>query len=181
MKFQLNRSSWMLIGAALAAVTLYGSLGYLPARRNIAKLEEQLARIREQSSVVASGSSANPVLERLEFANRFQKEFEQRIPTLGLIPQVMGSVDALARQAGATVTKLSPTGEVQRRCLRQSSADFTCTGTFDQLGELLAALDAHDRLIWVDGAKLRATGADAQILECELKLVFFADQSEISD
>jgi Tfp pilus assembly protein PilO len=171
-----------LIGALIGYMLYF----YLPGRREVRALREQLhsteATIHQSDMLVAQIPAVQTQLEETEAYNR---KWGERIARDGQIVGVFGSISRLAADVGTTPSRFAPDKIVDFRSLRQVPVDLACSGEFEQIREFIHRLEDLPQFVWIDQINMSSrTLADTKSgkdTKCEMKLVLFGSQRDISD
>ncbi len=182
MKTKARRGSWMVTVPLAAAAVIYVTLVFLPGRRAIGEARDQ---IQQKQAYIAQSASLpmalNTAQRQLQKTRAYTAAWKEHAPTAGELSALYGKVHALAKAAGATTTRFDPEPVIPLDTISKIPLTVGCTGTFDQVCEFLRSLETLPMTVWVDAIKIeKLTGSEGFVV-CELSLVVFADNPEISD
>ncbi|MEE8452857.1 MAG: type 4a pilus biogenesis protein PilO [Thermoguttaceae bacterium] len=181
-KPQLGRDGWVVALALIAIAVAYVSLVFLPGKRSIDELRNQIQLKRQY---VAEGSGLVTMLRlqrnELERAQAYEAAWQKRTPPVEKRSSVEGKIYALAEAAGVTTTRFDPEPIVRYETISQIPLSIGCKGTFAQIGAFLHSLESLSILNWVTSVDLENLDATEAFVTCEVSMVVFADNSSISD
>jgi len=176
------RGNWLVTLPLAALTALYMFCFAMPQQRATrllqADLEENLAYAARAPQVMAE---TNRVQQSLQEAKAFVEAWQSRTPKGAGSAIMLGDISRLAREAGTRTTRLEPATTADYEQLRALAMTLACTGTFEQIYALLAAIEAMPQSIWIDDLKLERRQQGEEGLQCELRLEVFSDKSKISD
>jgi Tfp pilus assembly protein PilO len=182
MKTSLRQTSW-IVALPLAGLTAAYVLGFfLPGRRAIDRLREELDAQRE---FVVSTTFVAPAIEatkeELKKTAAYNSAWLANAPTEADLSDLHGRIHALAKTAGATTTRFEPQPTVDYERLRRLPILVGCTGSFSQLGRFLETLENLPQTIWVENVEFSTSGQSEGAVKCEVELVVFTDNPDNSD
>lgn len=155
---------------------------FLPGRRANAKIEEELAEKQEYVAGAATVAATLRATEQeLERAQAFTAAWKQNAPAEGSRSLLFGKMHELAKAAGVAINRFEPKPVEQRAQLRGFPVVIGCTGKYAQVHEFLRALESHPATIWADTVVIKRPSETSEIVECEISLVIFANNPELSD
>jgi Tfp pilus assembly protein PilO len=179
---QPRYGSWTVTISLTAAGILYLLFSFLPTARAIKELRDE---IRSDEIYITQASSLTVALAQtqteLERTREYTTHWRQRLPTHGTFSAFLGRITKQADVAGAGTTRIEPQPEVELDTLRVVPVVFAAKGSFVEISRLLAGLEGLPERIWLEDVRLAATREAGQKMKCELRLVVFAGNSEISD
>ncbi len=174
-------SNWVILLATLAVVLAYVVLGYLPLRRSIAQLDEQLAQEQQFVEQSEKAAAALPGLEQeLQRAREYSGQWVQSAPTPGALPGLLGKVHQLARQAEVRLTKVDRLPAVPLGYIQRVPVGLRCVGPFERVFAFLAQQEGLPETVWIEQMKLRASADQPGTVEAEINLGVFANKSGFS-
>jgi Tfp pilus assembly protein PilO len=161
---------------------MYLLVSFFPTARAIKSLREE---IRSDESYIAQATSLTIALAQdqseLERTREYTTNSRQRLPAHGRISAFLGRITKQADVAGAGTTRIEPQPEVELETLRVVPVVFAANGSFVEISRLLAGLEGLPERIWIEDLRLEGAREIGQKMKCELRLVVFAGNSEISD
>ena len=107
--------------------------------------------------------------------------WEKAAPKKRDIPRLYGKIDALAKDAQLAISRFDPQPFVVHEKLQEIPITMTCSGTFAQIHEFLRAIEGMPMAIWVESMRLEKTAQTAKHVQCELTLVVFSNNLQITD
>lgn len=182
MKKEIHRTSWYVTVPVAAAAVLYVVLFFLPGRRAIAELEQQVETKQNyiaQSQTLAAALVASQM--ELEKTKAHNQRWLQAAPAPGQLSTLYGKIYLLAKNAGVTTTRFDPEPVVLLDALRKIPVAIGCTGTFSQVSEFLRALESQPEEIWIESLRIQAREGDEESVECEISAVIFSGNPDISN
>jgi Tfp pilus assembly protein PilO len=177
-----QQSSWS-VTLPLAAIALaYVSLVWLPGRRAIREVQDQVETKRQFVAKAADLPQALALSQReLDKAEAVVARWEKAAPRKRSIPALYGKINALAKDAGLAVARFDPQPFVVHEKVREIPIVVNCSGRFGQVFEFLRTVETLSATVWVESIKLEKTDKDAKDVRCELNLVVFSDNPRSSD
>jgi len=177
-----DRRGWIIVLALIAIAVAYVGLIFLPGKRSIDGLRDQIELKRQ---FVAQGSGLTSMLqfqrEELQRAEACEAAWRKRSPPVEARSSMEGKVHALAEAAGVITTRFDPEPIVRHESISQIPVSIGCNGTFAQVGAFLHSLESLPPSIWVISANIENLDATKGLVSCEVSVVVFADNSIISD
>jgi len=173
----------LLLMVGLAAVSIaYVYLVFLPTRRTIVKLREELnqkeAYLAQEPALKASLESAQSDLEQTQ---QFVQDWQQRSPAAGELSSTYGEIYQCVKKAGMQIEKFDPQNVTIFQSLRQIPVRLTTEGTFSQLQAMLRGFEQMPARPWVESLRIERGKDDQAPLKGEVTLVIFADNPDNSD
>lgn len=182
MSSQVHRNSWIVTVPLAAAAVAYLLFFFLPGRSANGKLEEEL---KEKQEYVAGATTVAATLrateQELQRTQEFIAAWKQNAPVEASRSLLYGKMHELAKASGVTITRFDPKPVEQRAQLRGFPVTIGCTGKYAQVHEFLRTLENHPAAIWVDTVQVKRPSETSESVECEINLVVFANNPEISD
>ena len=124
-----------------------------------AAIRQQREEIRTRQEFITQSTYMPQILadtqKQIDRANEYSARWHARLATPSRLPALLGRI-----------TK---------------QADLAGTSSFAQVGGMLARLEQMPDLIWVDEMRLSEAREDSENVQCELRLIVFAGNSEKSD
>lgn len=160
----------------------YFALIFVPGRAKLDDLRQEVTA-KQQLAMTAGTRSPQmgPMQLEVEKTAAYVEAQQSRLPSANRIMTVFGEISRAAKQSHVRTTKFSPGSPVASDWLVRLPLELHCEGTFSQIAEFLASLESLPRTIWVDGMEISSNAKDGKTVKCELNLLVFGDQSEISD
>jgi Tfp pilus assembly protein PilO len=182
MKKEIHRTSWYVTVPVAAAAVLYVVLFFLPGRRAIAELEQQVDTKQDyvaQSETLAAALVATEM--ELKKTRQYNQSWRQAAPSPGQLSTLYGKIYLLAKHAGVTTTRFDPEPVVALDALRKIPVAIACTGTFVQVSEFLRALESQPEALWIELLRIQRKEGDEENVDCEIGLVVFSGNPDISN
>ena len=178
----IRRGSWIVILPLAAIAGGYVFLFFLPGRRAIAELRQQ---VRAKQDFVAEADKLQQTLREtkheMEKTQAYVAACRRRIPDEKELGAVFGQIHQVADAAGIRVTRFDPQPPVVYEQLRRVPVLIGCIGSFAQMYEFVRNLEALPTLLWVGTLKTEKDGRNVKNVQCEIGLAIFAGNSEHSD
>ena len=182
MTAKVYRGSWIVTVPLAAAAVAYLVAVFLPGRRAIATLQEEVTKKQEyvaQAAGLAKGLAATQ--QELEKTLAYTANWKKHAPAEGERAALYGKIHELAKAAGTLTTRFDPKPVNSRMRIRDYPLTMGCTGTFAQVHELLRSLETLPVEIWVDTVLIKKGSETGDSVACEANLVVFTDNPESSD
>jgi Tfp pilus assembly protein PilO len=182
MNFNADRKTWILLGALAALAFGYFALVFLPARKALAQMREDI-RLKQEH---VTGAASLPAIvatvgQELAESRQYVGAVQESSPRTARLSALFGKLYELARRAGVTPVRFEPQPAQPFETLDRVSISFGLTGSYPQLHEFLRSLEELPMPLWVDAIEIKQAGEAAGSATAELTLVVFADNREISD
>jgi Tfp pilus assembly protein PilO len=177
-----NIGNW-LVTVPLLGLTVAFLLGlYFPGKKAQKRLTDELElknQLIGQSEQISTQMISTQ--QQLGEARKFVDAWRQTSPAGSGSSAMLGDVSKLAKAAGVRTTRFEPATIVEQQQLRQTPLAIGCSGSFAQIYQLLLGIEKLPQTVWVDDLRIERKERSKSDLQCELKLVIFADKSKISD
>jgi Tfp pilus assembly protein PilO len=174
--------SWTVTISLAAAGVLYLLFSFLPTARSIKVLRDE---IQGNENYIAQASTLSIALAecqtQLERTKEYTSNWRQRLPTRGTFPALLSRITKQADVAGASTTRIEPQATMDLDTLRVIPVVFSAKGRFIEISRLLAGLESLPERVWLEDVRLNSAREHGKKVTCELRLVVFAGNSEISD
>ena len=181
MKTKVHRGSWIVTVPLAAASIAYIMLVFLPGRRAIGEARDQIEQKQDYITRAAGLPALRAAQQALEKTQAYNTTWEEHAPAQGRLSALYGRIHALAEAAGTTTTRFDPEPLVSYDNLLQIPLVVGCTGSFAQVCEFLRGLEGLQATIWMESVDLEHLVGVGESITCELNLVVFVDNPEISD
>ena len=182
MKKKPTRGSWIitlpLAGIAIAFLTLI----FLPEQRRIDALRHEMRA--KQDYVLAAGQMAarlNSLNADLKETLAYSAAWRGRAVESAGATALCGRIAQLAQGAGVTTARFAPGPPRQLDRMARVPLSVVCYGSFAQLQDFLAGLEAGPQRLWLNDLKLEADAEPGRNVRCEMTVEVFVDDSENSD
>jgi Tfp pilus assembly protein PilO len=182
MSSAFRQSSWTVTLPLAAIAVAYVSLVWLPGRRAILEVQEQVETKRQFVSQATELSQALAISQReLDKAEAVVARWEQASPQKRTIPAFYGKINALAKDAGLAIARFDPQAFVVHEKIEEIPITVGCSGGFAQVFDFLRGIEQLPATVWVESIKLEKSDKDTKDVRCELDLVVFSDNPRSSD
>ncbi|MCS7304276.1 MAG: type 4a pilus biogenesis protein PilO [Thermoguttaceae bacterium] len=166
----------------LVGLGAYGYFILRPQYLYVKKLREELHQLHQ--GVDQAGDlwvGIQNVQKELEKATRYVQAWQADAPNPGELAPLFGQITQLAKQSGLTPTRFSPGNKISYDRLVKIPLTIVCQGDFAQIHEFLYSLEKLPQIIWIDRFAIEKASKSNQQLQCEISLVIFTENPEISD
>jgi len=182
MRTATPKGNWALT-IPLAGLGLgYLFLFFLPSQRGLDRLHQDLSR---KQDAIAQADGLFPAIavseQQLAESRRFNSQWVAAAPSESELPGLLGKVNAMAKTAGITTTRLDPQPAVQYEKIRRMGLTAAYRGTFAQICRFLCELESLPESVWIDRIQLDGGGETGKDMACELTLAVFVDKTDESD
>ena len=182
MSSPFRQSSWTVTLPLAAIAVAYVSLVWLPGRRAIREVQDQVETKRQFVTQATGLSQALALSQReLDKAEVVVARWEQAAPRKRAIPALYGKINALAKDAGLAIARFDPQPFVVHEKIEEIPIAVGCSGRFAQVFDFLRGIEMLPATVWVESIRLEKTDKDAKDVRCELDLVVFSDNPQSSD
>ncbi len=182
MKTNILQGNWLLPLAALGMGAAYFALVFLPNRRAIGELAEQVAC--KQEAVLRAAAESHALLtthKEIQRASAYVAAWQSASPHEANLAGLFGRIGVLARSSHVSTTRLAPQEPLVMARVRRVSVLMGCTGSFSQITSFLQKLENMPQTLWIDDLRLENASKDSELMRCEMTLEIFADNPENSD
>jgi Tfp pilus assembly protein PilO len=175
-------NSWLITVPVTIAAIAYVSLMFLPNKRAIDRLREEI-RSKQEYLAEANGLSNQVASREQELAKtrEYVASRQKYLPQESDLPALYARIHEAAQAAHARVTRFDPQPAVPYERLRRIPVTLTCSGSYQHMVELLRGLEGMPSAVWMEVVKIDKVGDSAKDVNCELSLVVFSGSSENSD
>ena len=181
-KQHVRYGSWLVTSSLVAAGILFLIFSFLPTSRTIQSLRDE---IRSDEKYIAQTSSLTLALTQtqanLDRTIEYSANWRQRLPNHATFPAILGRITKQADVAGASMTRIEPQAALDLDTLRVIPIVFAAKGSYVDISRLLAGLEGLPEHVWLEDVRLEGSRQAGQKMLCELRLVVFAGNLEISD
>jgi Tfp pilus assembly protein PilO len=182
MKSNILQGKWLLPLATVAVGIAYFVLLFLPNRRAIGELAEQVSCKRQAAVQVARGSQTLLATQKeIQRATAYVAVWQSDLPHGGTMAHLFRRIGGLARSSHVSMTRMAPQEPLAMARLRRVPVLMGCTGSFSQIADFLQKLEKLPQTLWINDLRLEGSGKDGKSVRCEITLEIFADNLEISD
>lgn len=173
--------SWMITAIVATAALGYAWFLFLPGQSAIAEMR---ADLQNKTDYLLTSQNLAPQIadtnRRLAEAKEFLAKTKREISSEETLEVVVRDITRAARDGGVRIAKLEPQAKVPLEKLVQMPVVVGVTGGFPQVHAWVRRVESLDAAIWVDSVRLNAAGGNGANLECEVKIVVFADRADNS-
>jgi Tfp pilus assembly protein PilO len=182
MNATFRQSSWIVTPCLGAIAVAYLTLIWLPSRRAI---KEWRGQVETEQRAVAQATELSAMLvasqQELEKTNAVIAQWEKTAPGKRDIPALFGQINALAKDAGLTISRFDPQPTLAYEKLQEIPITVVCSGTFAELFGFVRLIEGLPATIWVESLRLEKAAQDAKDVRCELNLAVFSNNQQSSD
>ena len=184
MKLKLG-GSWIVTLPVVVLAAAYFMLVYLPQRKMIAELQQQVETKRqtlEQARIQVQ--SVVPTQARLSGAQQYIAKWEKTVPCPSDTSVLYAMIHQLLDDNKLAATRFDPEPPVKHDSITQFPISMEVNGSFADVYSFLDWLELMPLRIWVESLKISANGRhtkDGERIAADIKLVVFAGNFEKSD
>ncbi len=182
MKTSILQGNWLLPLAALGMGVAYFALVFLPNRRAIGEMAEQVACKR--GAVLHAAAESDTLLttqQEIQRTSAYVAAWRSASPHEANLAGLFGRIGALARSSHVSTTRMAPQAPLVMAKVRRVSVLMGCTGSFAQITSFLQKLENMPQSLWIEDLRLENSSKDGEVMRCEMTLEIFADNPESSD
>lgn len=179
---RIRRGSWLVTSALTGGGLLYLFCSFLPNAHAMHALRDEI-RSRQQFSaqIPALTKSAMQLQKQLDETKQFVAENRQPLPDAARFSELGSRITHQAELAGVRTIHFAPKTPKDLSELKLVPVDFDSEGSFRQLCQMLAGVEALPERIWVEEMRLTGSEETGKSTQCVLKLTVFTANSEKSD
>jgi hypothetical protein len=182
MTLPVKHGNWTLILPLAGLGLAYLFLFFLPSQRLFDSLGKDLSK---QLDAVSRADVLIPAIalttRQLDASCTYNRRWIEATPSESELPHLFAKVNALAKAAGITTTRLSPQPAVQYEKIRSVTLTAGYRGSFSQVCRFLCDLESISESIWIDQVQMEGDGKNGKDISCEVSLVVFVDKTDESD
>ena len=177
-----HKSSWIITPCLGAIAVAYLMFGWMPSRRAIKELHDQ---VETKQQLVAQATTLSDMLaasqQELDKSQAIAADWEREAPGKRDIPAFFGRINALAKDAGLTISRFDPQLFLAYEKFQEIPITIVGSGNFAQVYEFLRLVEGLPVTIWIDSVRLEKTAQNAKNIQCELSLAIFSNNQQNSD
>ena len=174
-----QRGNWFVTASLVGLTVIYLLVFYLPGKKAMRQLSDEL-ELKRQSVAQADQLRAQIELAQGQLADARQY-VSARHENFAGASTLFAELSRLSNAAGVHTTRFEPAPASEQQQLYQYAVAIGCSGSFAQIYQLLQGVERLPEPIWIDELRIERKEANQGELQCELKLVVFADKAKISD
>jgi Tfp pilus assembly protein PilO len=182
MNSSFRQSSWIVTPCLGAIAVAYLTLVWLPNRRAIKEWRDE---VEAKQQLVAQGTGLSASLsaseQELDKARSLAAQWEKAAPGKRDIPALYGRVNAMAKEAGLSISRFDPQAFKLYEKLQEIPITVVGSGTYAQVFEFLRLVEGLPVTVWVESMRLERTVQNAKAVQCELTLAVFSNNQQNSD
>jgi Tfp pilus assembly protein PilO len=178
----LNRKSWIVTSVLAGGALAYAFLVFLPGQRAIGKLRDELRTKRDYITQTAMlGPVAKDIEGKVQRTKDFAETWRSTAPNGEKLASLYGDITACASTAGTTTIRFDPQPVEELGTLLKIPVALGIEGKFEQIFDLLGQIEQLPASIWMENLQIEPNGKDSENMRCEVSLVIFAANPDISD
>jgi Tfp pilus assembly protein PilO len=177
--------SWILLLSMVGVSVVYLLAVFLPTQKAIGRLNDEA---RQKEAYCAQAGNLDAILKatRLELGktHQYNKVWSDATPSQGQVVALLGRINAMSRAAGAETTRFDPEPIVRHDRVCRIPLAMGLTGPLPRIFDFVAELEGLPQSIWIENVileKIEGVDKTSKSVSCEIKLVIFDDNSNISD
>jgi Tfp pilus assembly protein PilO len=148
-------SSWIVTPCLVAMAVAYLVLTWLPSRRAI---QQWRGQVQAEQQVVAQATELSARLvafqQELQQTEAVVAQWEKTAPGKRGIPALFGQINALAKEAGLSISRFDPQPFLAYDKLQEIPISVVCAGTFGDVFRFLQGIERLPATIWVESIHL---------------------------
>jgi Tfp pilus assembly protein PilO len=176
-----RRHSWLITLCVALAAAGFLWFAFIPTAKAIRETRNQ---IREKEDFIAQADAMLGSIKQSERnltdVRQFTTKCRQQMPTPGHLADLFGKIVDFVNESGAIDTHFDPQPEVALEIVRRIPVHMQLTGSYQQIGRLIALLEGLPQIVWVEELKIEKQKEDGKDVQCDLKLEVFAGDSKES-
>lgn len=168
----------LLLGGGAVAYVFFV---FMPMQTKTVVLQDELSSQRkfvEQSVTLAANMAA--IEKELNAAREFAAAWREASPKAAQLAPTFGAITRAAADAGVEVLHFDPQPVATMETLTRAPLTLSCSGKFREICYFLELLESQPQTIWIENMLLSGGDAASGAMTCELTLVVFADNREVS-
>ena len=182
MKTKTGHSSWIVTLPLVAAAVAYMLLFYLPGKRTIGELQDQIKTKQDYIAVADSRLTALRIArQKYDQTQAYSAAWLRTAPAQEELSSLYWKINELAKAAGTTITRFDPQPPVPYDTISQIPLGLGCTGSFAEIYEFLRGLEGLPAEMWVSALRLEKIDRARGTVDCELTLAIFGSNPGNSD
>lgn len=171
-----QRYQWLVPAAILAVAAAYLGLGYLPGRRAVAQLHQELETKQQPVAAATSVVAGLGACDReLTETQAFVKDWKKKNSAEHGMAALFAEIHRLAKQAGVTLVRFEPHSTQAFETLQRGSLSLACTGSYAQLHDFLYCVESLPCSLWAESVQVKKTGEVTENVFAEISLVVFTN------
>jgi Tfp pilus assembly protein PilO len=182
MNATFRASSWIVTPCLAAMAVAYLALTWLPSRRAI---QQWRGQVQAEQQVVAGATELSAKLvamqQELRQTEAVVAQWEKTAPGKRDIPAMFGQINALAKEAGLSISRFDPQPALIHEKLQEMPIAVVCSGAFADLFQFLRGIEGLPATMWVESIRLEKGVQNAKDVRCEVSLAIFSNNQHISD
>lgn len=176
-----KRNSWLVIGILTGTIVAYLYFVFFPGMGNVRSLTADIATKRAFLAGDAALASRLRAAEAEEAATRaYVEKWSGAAVKPGDAARLYAALADCMKSAGVATTVFRPEPKQNFAVYERLPLTVACSGSFQQLQALLAAIEQLPQRIWIEEATFERE-KDGARMRCELKPAIFVNNFEISD
>lgn len=181
-KLHGRSQSWIITLLLVGASVAFLSVVFLPGKRAIGELRDELRT--SQEFVAAAGSlsvAIDAAQEELDRTRQYNAIWRPKPADSAGVATLFGSIAQEIKRSGAVSTRFAPQAETAYVGMRKIPLNVSCEGAFEALHGLLVGLETSCPGVWVTNVEFGRSSENGQTARCDLDLVIFAENDKSSD
>jgi Tfp pilus assembly protein PilO len=182
MNTTFHKSSWIVTPCLAAIAAAYLTFVWMPSRRAIKELHEQ---VEAKQQLVAQATTLSAMLatsqQDLDKSQAVATAWEKAAPGKRDIPSFYGRINALAKDAGLTISRFDPQSFLTYEKFQEIPITIAGSGNFAQVYEFLRLVESLPVYVWVDSLRIEKAAQNAKTVQCEISMAIFSNNKQNSD
>ncbi len=174
-----RKNQRLLIGAVLATLVAYFLFWWLPHRRRMAELQQQVQQVQQtirlESARLKGLSDVRAELAKLQ---SYIAGIERQLPDQIELPRFLSGLYSLAKELGIQTVQTQPQVPSQVVELQTQAVHLTLVGDSAAIARLIYRLETGPRIVELTALQMRTDRRNkAGRIEAEIETRLFAQQS----
>lgn len=174
--------SWLFTGLMGAAAVAYVVFIFLPLRRSIDNVRQEIQERRQQ--IIEAHSLATKLAEaklQLAAAHDASHDWRSKAPRQAQLITHYASLTQQAHEAGVAIDRLDPLPATELNLLARQNVAMQFHAPFEAVFDLLRRIESLPGTMWIRDLRLNASDDSSATLRGELTLTIFADRADYAN
>jgi len=174
--------SLLITGLMGAAAIAYVVFIFLPLRRSIDNIRQQIQQRRQE--IVDAQSLTIKLAEaklQLAAAREVSHDWRSHAPRQAQLITHYASLTQQAHEAGVAIDRLDPLPATELNLLARQNVAMQFHAPFDAVFDLVRRLESLPGTLWIRDLRLNASDDSSATLRGELTLTIFADRADYAN
>jgi Tfp pilus assembly protein PilO len=178
----MRRGSWIVTVPLVAATVAYLMWVFLPGRKAIGQLRNEIAEKQQQATDgISMGTTLSRGKQELEKTNGYVTGCRKQFASEKDLAFTLAKIHTLADAAAVRIMRFEPQTSIDYETFHSVPVVVGCTGSFSQVYEFVRTLEQTPSQICVNSVRIDQIAGFGNSVKCEVALEVFVDNSENSD